>query len=488
MVPRTPQATIVSSRSRSHRGGPRIAFVLAFVLVFGITILLWFPGAMSEDSVYQLDQARHGEFSDAHPPLMALLWRFLDKLVPGPLGMLLVNTLLYVGGLTVVIRLLSLAPVAVSALAVAAIAFFPPLFGIIGVIWKDIAMLAAFVCSLAAALLCLEANTKVGKAILLAGMFLILLYAVGTRHNAAAAGLPLLVYYARHAPPSRKTPRGLVLSVLVGALLTFGIYGINHWITGKFATKRANFWQVLAIYDIAGASFFSDKFLFQPPLYASRTMESVRVLYSPRSALPLLWGKQIHETDRAAPSAPNFPELEDPNLLSSLARNWREVVLHRPLDYLHHRWAFFRELTGLTESPPWAAVYFEIVPNNLGVQLKMRPIQFDVFGRLYRRSLSSILFRPYLYIVAGILALGLASWWRLPNREVTACLMASGLLHMIGLFFTAVSPDYRYSHWMVFCAVLAVAIVVLDRLGLAFKAGSESAVPIPTNLTTATAP
>jgi hypothetical protein len=459
----------------------------AFVLVFGITILLWFPGAMSEDSVYQLDQARHGEFSDAHPPLMALVWRFLDKLVPGPLGMLLVNTLLYVGGLTVAIRLLSLAPVPVSALAVAAIAFFPPLFGIIGVIWKDIAMLAAFVCSLAAFLLCLEVNTRVGKAILLAGTFLILLYAIGTRHNAAAAALPLLVYYARHVLPSRKATQGLVLSVLMGALLTLGMFGINHLITGKFATKRANFWQVLAIYDIAGASFFSDKFLFQPPLYANRTMESVHVLYSPRSVLPLLWGKQIHETDRAASSAPNFPELEDPNLLSSLARNWREVVLHRPLDYLHHRWAFFRELTGLTESPPWAAVYFEIAPNNLGLRLRERPIQSLVFHLLYR-SRGSILYRPYLYILAGILALVLASWWRLPNREITAYLLASGLLHMVGLFFTAVSPDYRYSHWMVFCAVLAVVIVVLDRLSLGFKAGSGSTLTVPANLSTAADP
>src|SRR5262245_1279945 len=67
-----------------------------------------FPGYMSTDSVAQLDEARSGVFSDGHPPLMAAEWWVLDRIISGPVLMLLLQGSLFLGGLYVLLgRLLS---------------------------------------------------------------------------------------------------------------------------------------------------------------------------------------------------------------------------------------------------------------------------------------------------------------------------------------------------------------------------------------------
>ena len=53
--------------------------------------LVFWPGLMSADSVWQLEMARAGRYTDWHPPLCLILWRGADKLLPGPAGMLLLQ-------------------------------------------------------------------------------------------------------------------------------------------------------------------------------------------------------------------------------------------------------------------------------------------------------------------------------------------------------------------------------------------------------------
>ena len=48
----------------------------------------------SYNSVQQLLEARAGAYSDMHPPFLAFLWHCTDGIVPGPFGMLIVETAL----------------------------------------------------------------------------------------------------------------------------------------------------------------------------------------------------------------------------------------------------------------------------------------------------------------------------------------------------------------------------------------------------------
>jgi len=80
---------------RARDLSPHIVLAIGFA-----AFLLWaYPGYMSTDSVVQLQEARAVKFSDGNPPSMALIWAFLDRIVSGPLLMLLLQGVVFLGGL-----------------------------------------------------------------------------------------------------------------------------------------------------------------------------------------------------------------------------------------------------------------------------------------------------------------------------------------------------------------------------------------------------
>ena len=105
---------------------------------FILSLVINYPGFMSYHSVQQLLEARAGAYSDMHPPFMAFLWHFTDRIVPGPFGMLVVETALIWCG-TYLISLFWFSDAhPILRLAPCLLVFYPPIFGISGVIWSDI--------------------------------------------------------------------------------------------------------------------------------------------------------------------------------------------------------------------------------------------------------------------------------------------------------------------------------------------------------------
>ncbi len=96
-----------------------------------------YPGLMSTDSVDQLLQARHGPITDWHPPLMAFVWRWLDRVYTyvGPLPMLVAQSVAFLLGVDGILRRV-LAPRG-AALAAMLVLLFPPVQAVMAVIWKD---------------------------------------------------------------------------------------------------------------------------------------------------------------------------------------------------------------------------------------------------------------------------------------------------------------------------------------------------------------
>src|SRR5260370_15822462 len=95
---------VVGPRLQSliHPRVPAFACASAALLGIALTIACFYPGYMSPDSVEQFAQARSGLFTDWHPPIMSLLWRLADKLLPGPFGMLLLDNLLFWPGMALI--------------------------------------------------------------------------------------------------------------------------------------------------------------------------------------------------------------------------------------------------------------------------------------------------------------------------------------------------------------------------------------------------
>src|SRR5690606_8819704 len=94
------------------------------------------------DSIASLRQARTLEFTSWHPPIMALIWIPLDRIVEGPGLMLLSQAILYAVAATklCVEAFPGLMRKFTPWLLVPAFALFPPVMALMGMIWKDVWM------------------------------------------------------------------------------------------------------------------------------------------------------------------------------------------------------------------------------------------------------------------------------------------------------------------------------------------------------------
>ena len=175
------------------------------ILMIGAVVLVVyaFPGYMSYDSVHQLDQARAGSLGDWHPPAMAALWRIVELVIAGSLGMLLLQIGCFVIGVYLLLQ--RVLPARIAAACTVAIAWFPPIAATLAVIWKDSQMVAY--CVLGAALI---GSPRRGTR--LAGLGLLALGSA-MRHNAFTITFPLVLL--AYAAPSRRFATACVAWVAI---------------------------------------------------------------------------------------------------------------------------------------------------------------------------------------------------------------------------------------------------------------------------------
>src|SRR3954469_6351185 len=106
-------------------------------LGFGLTVLLFFPGYLTNDATFIYQYMRDWRFGDWQSPLMSMLWWVIDPISPGPGSMFLLFATLYwlgfaIVGLTVARRS------ALLGLIVPLLGVTPPAFMLLVMIWRDV--------------------------------------------------------------------------------------------------------------------------------------------------------------------------------------------------------------------------------------------------------------------------------------------------------------------------------------------------------------
>jgi hypothetical protein len=213
----------VSGRSMAAAAGRAIARRIGAlsppaILGIGWAILLVFayPGMMTQDSFDHLREMRSGLYSDSHPPAISLIWKVLDHVIAGQLGMLLLQSGTFLAGLYYLLRRV-FAPRRAAWVAVA-VFLFPPVMMPMGVIWKD-CLMAGFLALGAAG----QLSERRGRRLLgLAAMF----GAMAVRYNALGATLPLVVLLFEWRPAIHWLPR-YALSTAAWLATTFAAFGLN---------------------------------------------------------------------------------------------------------------------------------------------------------------------------------------------------------------------------------------------------------------------
>ena len=431
----------------------------------------FYPGAMSPDSLAILRQARSGVLQDGHPPLLALIWAFADRVIPGPAPVLLLNLVLYYGGLFLIFRAASRGARATAIVCCSAVGLFPPLLGIIGAIWIDVT-LAGFLLSALGILMTAGTRPAGSPRILLnIGAMLLLAGAVAVRHNGAAAAWPIALFlFLGLLPQCRWRAVRLVLPGIAAALFVGLSFAAAQWLSAQVTDVKQHLWRVAAVYDIAGVSHLERRFLFDPRLFDGASLDDIDKLYSPRSAAPLLLGRQVHPLPPAVEqveATPFDPREFDSTRNAMLQENWRRVLLAHPVSFLAHRLDVFESLATRTAWGLWAPVFGAIYENDLGIMPRGEP-DGRFFEYLRVLAFDGYLFVPAGYLTVAILAIVPTLVLGLRRQSVrllsASALYASGIAHMAGLFFVAASADFRYSHWTIAATTVATALVVLELM------------------------
>ncbi len=420
-----------------------------------VLLVYAFPGLMTQDSADHLREARSGFYTDSHPPALSFLWSFVEYFITGPFLMLVLQSGTFLAGLYLVLRRTFTSR---RAAWIAGLVFvFPPVLVPFAVIWKDCVM-AGFL------MLGLAAMFAQRRWVRIAGL-LALGAATAVRYNAFGATFPVIVLLFEWRTGMHWLKR-YAISIVAWLAVTLGSFAFNAAITDRHMYPWHS---TLALFDIVGTIVHADEdfsddqlrdlFTGTDLITKSDIYGTMRRLYSPRDFLPII----NHRTDAmwGVPISGLVPAPEPQR--DAIARAWTEVVTSYPLAYVKHRFAVLVEVLCLTRSRPAAAIIGRDRRADIAEALDLS----NTWSRLQRRMSQTTMrifqltpiFVPWIYLVVALVLLPLTR----RHRDLFATL-ASGLVFESSLVFLAASPDYRYSHWMIICTLIAVVTLTARRM------------------------
>jgi hypothetical protein len=433
----------------------RLAAAAILAAAWGLFVAYAWPGFMTWDSIVQLHQARHGSYGDWHPPIMARLWWLLDGVVRGPALMLVLQTSLFLLGLYGVFR--RYARPLVAALVAALVFLCPPVFAPMSTIWKDALMAAVVVCAVAG----LTSPARGWRA----ASWLAFVFAAALRHNAPILIVPLTTMIVPYAP-AWPVWRRRVLGAGLGIVASLAGMAISHALTRVDNYPLAN---MLAMQDvgavIAAAPAMTDA-------EVTELVDGVH-LVPPGDIQARLRALDATKTSFEALSqspAPVFDFVTTAPQSAAMIHAWTRTLAAHPGVYLRYRLGRLFDLLGFVDKRSIPYILPQSEPAALlakiGEVRDYAPYQRAI-GRGLGRISRSIIFWPMLYFVLGVGLLVIL--WRDPIQRG---LLGGALAYELSLTFLAPGAEYRYSHWMVTCVVIATAVRLL---GVA-RARAEAAI------------
>lgn len=451
-------------------------FIGGFLLHFAIM----YPGFMTYDAVNQILEARAGVFSDWHPPLMALIWRLLEHLMPGPALMLFLQLgLIWLGAFLVFHAFFQACCGKIAAILLCTLVFLPPMFGVSGAILKDMLMWGALLAAFGVAG---HIKSTTNQELWLTGVLcistlLLLWLAILLRHNAIFATIPLLGFAFFRLFP-KDSLWGLIRAIIPAAIIAALLFAASGAINKQLADRHTQPWVANAAFDIVGILKRMEDKTAQQALFvqlakslnSSGTVEPVLQAYT-----PMYW----REVFRSKPPTLLLPENSigpvihgfesfSAEQLSALHQLWTQSIMAEPLLWLRHRFAVSKYVLGWVSESNWSPVIMgKDFPLDLAEAYGSVQVSSPLQDRL-EEGLNGLIndwfFQPWPYFLVSIIVMAVMFFRPITaNIEIT-CLISSGLLHEIGLLLAAPSPDFRYSHYMVFCTLLALLMLARPKM------------------------
>jgi hypothetical protein len=444
----TPGAAVTPEATPPFWTGPRRACAVVALLGAALSVAVYWPGYMSEDSFTQLGQARSGDFTAHHPPLMALLWKPLDAILPGPGLLLVLQAALAWSGAALLLSLVFRgwgAPVALLAFCL-----WPTVFSYLGTMWKDVQLGVALLWGCALTL----GAERLGWRRALWCAPVAFFYGAGVRPNGLTAILPLAAWWGWVLAGQLGWRRRILFGGLAGLALTVGtwagIRAVNGWLTRDHPIPPPE--QALFIHDLIGLTGATGRLYV--PQYILRQPEAHSInwllrLWYPHSLAPIFFDPG------------NLRLSSDPEQLATLRSAWLGAVTAHPAVYLRHRMVMFEYLIGSNTPLVHYPFHDGMVKNDLGFAFRRTPLNEAAMAVLHRVQ-NSLFFRGWAYLVA-VVALGAGGLLMRRLDAAGMALCASALAYALPYIPTCPAGDFRYLWWTVLATLLLAATLLADR-------------------------
>ncbi len=439
--------------SKSTRSVPSWTPLAFAALLFVVQAMSTVPGELIADSREQLRQAMSGHFSDWHPPVMALVWRWLLQLGATAGGLLVLHQFLHWLGIGLLAYGCRRSGRPRAAWLVLAAGAFPLFLFYDRVVVKDVGMASALVAASAILTWFVIQDRRVPIwAGLLAAVCLI--YGALIRANAVFAIGPLLLLYS---PSLRRLglPSMIACSMLVALVAVPASNWVNHHLIGARPQYPA---QSLQLFDLMGIAVHSgdSRVLSDGPLDLAEIRQCYTPYWwdpvSPWGSCPTLRGELgfTHELDTT-----------DPAVAAATGQRWLKAIRAHPLAYLTHRLEYFN-----------SSLYF-FVP---AFQFRYsKALELQPYGSrtVTRREIqvdylkNNPLCWPVVWLYLGLCALVLLR----PLRSEVAAARVATLLSLSGVLFAGaygligVATEYRYYYWSTMAVLLALILGGRDLYG-----------------------
>jgi hypothetical protein len=431
-----------------YRSG-NLLVALTVLLGIGISVYVFSPGFMSPDSLSQLNQARQNSFNDWHPPVMSWVWGQFDRILPGPLGMLIFHNLMFWVGLGLWISLTT--PYwnpYLKCVTIFLIGFYPPIFATLSTIWKDVGMAGAFL--LAAGLLFYARRSGSMFALLSGAIFI--WYGMAVRHNGVIGALPLLIYagwvlYLSFIKnPNSSNRSAFTQATLLGLGLLGFLWLMVKWVNTQLTQGSSYFpYQQIMVHDLVAVSVLTHEDLIPDFIWSGSnpvTMDSLEKIYSPKGVIPL-----YNSSDKSA----GLKITHDRGQISALSQMWLAAIYHHPKAYLLNRLRVFASEFALNGKKVCYPYHYGISKNDMGLSYTEKPITATIMLGLDKIK-NGALFRGWIYILLNILFVVCFLIFKKQNQPLSMAALSvsvSGLFYAIAYLWISPTCDFRLHYWTV---------------------------------------
>ncbi len=328
-----PPAPTASNRDSpvDRAGAPfrrNVIILLLLAAGYALTILVFQPGYPTLDARYVYTDAKTWTFADWQSPVMTLLWWLIDPLAPGAWSMfLLIASLYWLGFGILALTIARQAPW--LGIATPFLAFAPPAFFFVGIIWRDILFGVVWLVAAVLPFAVAGRDTRLRVPVQIVALLLVAL-GVLLRPNAIFAGAILAIYALW---PARFDLRRAALWFLPAVIACYALVPAVYY--GLIGAKRTNPLHSVMVFDLGGITHFTGENQFPVAWSDAETALLTSKCYDGKF-WDVYWYKE--------PCQFVMKRLERPDDVifgtSRLSGAWRQAIIAHPLAYLQHRVTF----------------------------------------------------------------------------------------------------------------------------------------------------